>query len=136
MWYIINYESSLILFQNFQKVWETKIINQLIEHFAAEVFDFFINNSPTTVIPSEELWYKIIQSIGATGTFGAFIFIGLQTRTLRRQTEALRTQTNILQHEYDITFRPWIQLEWKSDSEPIEINIEPETNTVTATLTP
>jgi hypothetical protein len=106
----------------------------LFEHFAAEVFDFFINNSTTTVAPSEDIPYKIVQSIGAIGTFGAFVFIGIQTYILRRQTASLATQTNILQHEYDINFRPWIILERESDTQPIDISIEPDKNMVTATF--
>ncbi|MGA7370220.1 MAG: hypothetical protein WBX01_13920 [Nitrososphaeraceae archaeon] len=105
----------------------------MIEHFAADVLDFFFNNL-TTIIPPEDPNYKIIQSIGALGTFFAFVAVAIQTFLLRGQIRNLRTQTELLQYQEDYDLRPWIYLVPWSDSRPVGVNIDAEKHKVIATI--
>jgi hypothetical protein len=113
----------------------------MIENFIADVLDFFFNNSSIMMSPPEDSTFRLIQSIGALGTFFAFIVVAIQTlflrgqiNILRRQTENLTTQTELLQNEADYDLRPWIYLEPRSESRPLAVNIDSQKNTISVTI--
>ena len=93
----------------------------LFEHWA-RFLDFYIDNRTIMPVPTDTgqvLWggtpWDIAQTIGAIATAAAFVFIYMQTKSIKAQTRAIekdmqqsKQQTELLEKDMNYRFRPWL----------------------------